>query len=201
VNLRRIRLAIWSATALLVVAMGGAVWLHAGGAFTGAATVAIGGPFSLTDQHGATVTEAALNGHPSAIFFGYTNCPNVCPTTLADMSDWLQKLGPDGDKLKVYFVTVDPERDTKDQLAAYLQAFDPRITGLTGPRPAIDQMLRAYRVYSRKVPIDGGGYSMDHTASVYLLDKDAGFAGTVDYNDDTDKAVARLKRLVATAGV
>jgi protein SCO1 len=162
-------------------------------------TAAIGGPFTLVDQHGATVTDTALKGHASAVFFGYTYCPDVCPTTLSDMSDWLQKLGPDGDRLKVYFVTVDPERDTREQLAAYLQAFDARITGLTGSRAAVDQMLKGYRVYSRKVPLDGGGYSMDHTASVYLLDKNAGFAGTVDYKDDPDKALAKLKRLLAGA--
>ena len=198
-NLKRLRIAVWAATALLVVAMGGAVWLHAGGTIPGAAAVAIGGPFSLTDQRGATVTEAALKGHPSAIFFGYTYCPDVCPTTLADMSDWLQKLGPDGDRLKFFFVTVDPERDTKDQIASYLQAFDPRITGLTGTRTAIDQMLKAFRVYSRKVTLEGGSYTMDHTASVFLFDTDASFAGTVDYKDDPDKALAKLKRLVAAS--
>jgi len=199
VSLKRIRILVWAATAVLVVAIALTVYWRAGGVLPGTAAVAIGGPFALTDQHGATVTEAALRGHPSAIFFGYTFCPDVCPTTLADMSDWLQKLGPDGDRLKVYFVTVDPERDTREQLAAYLQAFDARITGLTGARPAVDQMLKEYRVYWRKVPLDGGSYSMDHTASIYLLDKDAGFAGTVDFKDEPDKALAKLKRLVAGA--
>ena len=198
-SLKRIRILVWAATAVLVVAIALTVYWRAGGVLPGTAAVAIGGPFALTDQHGATVTEAALRGHPSAIFFGYTFCPDVCPTTLADMSDWLQKLGPDGDRLKVYFVTVDPERDTREQLAAYLQAFDARITGLTGARPAVDQMLKEYRVYWRKVPLDGGSYSMDHTASIYLLDKDAGFAGTVDFKDEPDKALAKLKRLVAGA--
>jgi protein SCO1/2 len=199
VSLKRIRILVWAAAAILVVAIALTVYLREGGVLPGSAAVAIGGPFTLTDQHGATVTEASLKGHPSAMFFGYTFCPDVCPTTLADMSDWLQKLGPDGDRLKVYFVTVDPERDTREQLAAYLQAFDARITGLTGARPAVDQMLKAYRVYSRKVPLDGGSYSMDHTASIYLLDKDAAFAGTLDYKDDPDKALAKLKRLAAGA--
>jgi len=193
---QRLRILIWSASAVLVVAI--ALTLYWRGA-SGTAVAAIGGPFTLVDQRGDPVTEAALKGHPSAIFFGYTFCPDVCPTTLSDMSDWLQKLGPDGDRLKVYFVTVDPERDTREQLSAYLQAFDARITGLTGSRAAVDQMLRAYRVYSRKVPADGGGYSMDHTASVYLLDKNAVFAGTVDYKEDPDKALDKLKRLIAGA--
>jgi protein SCO1 len=160
---------------------------------------AIGGPFTLTDQHGATVTEASLKGHPSAMFFGFTFCPDVCPTTLSDLTVLMQKLGPDADKLKVYFVTVDPERDTQDQLAAYLQAFDPRFLGLTGSRPAIDQMLKAYRVYSKKVPTDGGSYTMDHTASVYLLDANGQLTGTLDYHEKEETAVAKLKRLVGGA--
>ena len=193
-TLRMVRFIIWGVALLILVGTGAVLYEQREGV---ASAVAIGGPFRLTDQHGAMVTEAALKGHPSALFFGYTYCPDVCPTTLSDMSGWLQKLGPDGDRLKVYFVTVDPERDTREQLSEYLQAFDARITGLTGARAAIDQMLKEYRVYSRKVPIDGGGYSMDHTASVYLLDKDAGFAGTVDYQEDPDKALAKLKQLVA----
>jgi protein SCO1 len=198
-SLKRLRILVWSASAVLVIAIALSLYWRDSGVLPGTAAAAIGGPFTLVDQHGATVTDTALKGHASAVFFGYTYCPDVCPTTLSDMSDWLQKLGPDGDRLKVYFVTVDPERDTREQLAAYLQAFDARITGLTGSRAAVDQMLREYRVYSRKVPLDGGGYSMDHTASVYLLDKNAGFAGTVDYKDNPDKALAKLKRLLAGA--
>ena len=198
-SLQRLRILVWSASAVLIVVIAGVLYWSKGGALSSTMVAAIGGPFTLVDQRGDTVTEAALKGHPSAIFFGYTFCPDVCPTTLSDMTDWLQKLGPDGDRLKVYFVTVDPERDTRDQIASYLQAFDQRITGLTGSRAAIDQMLKEYRVYSRKVPLDGGSYSMDHTASVYLLDRDAALAGTVDYRDDADKAIAKLKRLIAGA--
>jgi protein SCO1/2 len=194
-SLRQLRIFVWSAAVVLLLAVAVAMYWGGNGAQPVTAA-AIGGPFTLVDQHGATVTEAALKGHPSALFFGYTNCPDVCPTTLADMTDWLAKLGPAADRLKVYFVTVDPERDTRDQLAAYLTAFDARIVGLTGSRPAVDQMLKAYRVYWRKVPLEGGAYSMDHTAAVYLLDRNAAFAGTVDYKDDPDKAVAKLKRLI-----
>jgi protein SCO1/2 len=113
------------------------------------------------------------------------------------MTVWLQQLGPDGDRLKVYFVTVDPERDTQATMASYLQAFDPRITGLTGPRPAIDAMLKEFRVYSRKVDgKDGAPYTMDHTAGVYLLNDRAEFVGTVDYQEKPEVALAKLKRLV-----
>ena len=192
--LKTVRYAVW---AVVIIVAAGVAWfaVHRDGG--NIANVNIGGPFTLTDQNGATVTEAALQGHPSALFFGYTFCPDVCPTTLADMTIWLKDLGAGGDKLKAYFITVDPERDTQAAMAAYLQAFDPRITGLTGSRPAIDQILKAYRVYSRKIEgTDGAPYSMDHTASVYLLDDHAQFVGTVDYQEKPETVMAKLKRLV-----
>jgi protein SCO1/2 len=196
-SLKAIRLVVWAAVVLLAGAM---LWFVVGtrsspSPATTIAAASIGGPFTLVDQKGVTVTEADLKGHPSALFFGYTYCPDVCPTTLADMTVWLGNLGPAADKLKVYFITVDPERDTEAEMASYLEAFDPRIEGLTGTRPAIDQMLKDFRVYSRKVG-DGPNYTMDHTASVYLLDSDAQFVGTVDYQEDTDTVMAKLKRLV-----
>ena len=196
--LRAIRYAAWAAVAAALAIFGSVAWLQYAG--DGRITAAsIGGPFSLTDQHGATVTEAALKGHPTALFFGYTFCPDVCPTTLFEMTGWLNQLGPEADKLKVYFVTVDPERDTQEALASYLSAFDPRITGLTGSPEAIEKMIKAYRIYARKVPLDGGGYVMDHTASVYLLDSDAVFTGTIDYQEAPDTALAKLKRLIESS--
>ena len=189
--LRVVRYSLWAVVALVLIAL--AIYAFD---LQKSGQGGIGGPFSLTDQHGATVTEASLKGHPSAIFFGYTFCPDVCPTTLLAASNWLKALGPDGDKLKVYFVTVDPERDTEAQMAAYLGAFDPRIAGLTGSRPAIDAMLKEYRVYSKKVG-DGPDYAMDHTAAVYLLDARGRFTGTVDYQEKDDVALDKLKRLIA----
>lgn len=196
-TLRAVRIAVWVAIAVIVAAI---AWIVVGPRSQtdgggGLLAAAIGGPFALTDQQGQPVTEAALKGHPSAIFFGYTYCPDVCPTTLADLTLWLGDLGADADKLKVYFVTVDPERDTPAQMKDYLSAFDPRITGLTGSREAIDQMLKEYRVYSRKVG-DGPNYTMDHTATVYLLDADANFVGTLDYQEKPEIALTKLKRLV-----
>ncbi len=198
--LKAVRYAIW---AVIVVLVAGVVWFtvldRAGPGGSGAiTTAAIGGPFTLTDQKGQTVTEAALQGHPPRrSSSGYTFCPDVCPTTLADITLWLSKLGPGADKLKVYFVTVDPERDTQALMANYLQAFDPRIEGLTGPRPAIDQILKDYKVYSKKVDgKDGAPYTMDHTASVYLLNDKAEFVGTIDYEEKPDDSLAKLKRLL-----
>jgi protein SCO1/2 len=199
-TMKAIRIAVWAAVAVLGAAVVWFVVADRTGDQTGIAAATIGGPFSLSDQTGATVTEAALQGHPSALFFGYTYCPDVCPTTLFEMTTWLEQLGPDSDKLKVYFVTVDPERDTREQMAAYLQAFDPRILGLTGSREAVDQMLKAYRVYSRKVEGDDpDSYTMDHSASVYLLDSDATFVSTVDYQENPDRALEKLRRLIANS--
>jgi protein SCO1/2 len=197
-GLRAIRYAAWAAVAVALAIFGYLAWLQYAGDGRFAAA-SIGGPFSLTDQHGTAVTETALKGHPTALFFGYTFCPDVCPTTLFEMTGWLNQLGPEADKLKVYFVTVDPERDTQQVLASYLSAFDPRITGLTGSPESVETMIKAYRIYARKVPLDGGGYIMDHTASVYLLDADAVFTGTIDYQEAPDTALAKLKRLIESS--
>ena len=201
--LRTVRIALWAAVAMAAVAVLLIVVRPFGfdpfGRDGAPALLAssIGGPFTLTDQNGATVTDASLKGHPTAMFFGYTYCPDVCPTTLSDMSLWLEQLGADGDRLKVYFVTVDPARDTQEQMATYLEAFDPRISGLTGTQAEVDAMLQEYRVYSRKVDgADPAYYTMDHTASVYLLDAEGRFVGTVDYQENPETAFAKLKRLV-----
>jgi protein SCO1/2 len=198
--LRIIRYVAWGAVAVVAAATGYFAWQwQSGSGPTRLSIASIGGPFSLTDQKGAAVTDASLKGHPSVMFFGYTYCPDVCPTTLFEMTAWLDTLGPEADKLKVYFVTVDPERDTQQVLASYLSAFDPRITGLTGSPESVETMIKAYRIYARKVPLDGGGYIMDHTASVYLLDADAVFTGTIDYQEAPDTALAKLKRLIESS--
>jgi len=198
--LKVVRYSAWGAVVIVVIAVGYIAWQwQQGGGVERLAATSIGGPFTLTDQHGDTVTEAALKGHPSAMFFGYTFCPDVCPTTLFEMTGWLEKLGPDADKLGVYFVSVDPERDTQETLAEYLSAFDPRITGLTGTPEAVAEVVKGYRVYARKVPLDGGGYLMDHTATIYLIDSNAVFTGTIDYQEDPDTALKKLRRLVDTS--
>lgn len=195
--LKTVRLAAWMAVVAVVAAAATIFLVKEFGRDSPAVMVAnIGGPFALTDQNGTRVTEADLEGHPSAMFFGYTFCPDVCPTTLFELTTLMQDLGPEADRLKVYFVTVDPERDTQAVLANYLQAFDPRIVGLTGTREEIDQMLKAYRVFARKVPHDDGTYLMDHTATVYLLDSQGTFTGTIDYQEKPETALAKLKRLI-----
>jgi protein SCO1/2 len=160
---------------------------------------AIGGPFTLTDVNGKTVTDKDLLGKPALMFFGYTFCPDVCPTTLAEAGEWLQALGPNADKLRMVFVTVDPQRDTQEKMKEYLSAFDPRIIGLSGSPESIAAMLKVYRVYARKVPQkDSADYLMDHSAAVYLMDAKGRFVGAINYQEPTDKAIAKLKDLVAT---
>ena len=158
-----------------------------------------GGAFRLTDQNGAMVSDADLKGRPFAIFFGFTRCPEICPTTLWEMSQALKELGPEADQVKVLFVTVDPERDRPEMLQQYLQSFDPRITGLTGSEAEIAAVAKAYRVYWRKVPTGDGDYTMDHSAMIYLMDAEGRFTDTIAYGTAEPERVAALRRLIAGA--
>jgi protein SCO1/2 len=155
---------------------------------------AIGGPFSLIDQNGRTVTDQDLRGRPFLVFFGFTHCPDVCPTTLFELSEVLGKLGPDAQKVSALFVTVDPERDTPAEMKDYLSSFDPHLVGLTGDPTAIAAVAKEYRVYVKKVPLDSGDYTMDHTALVYLMDKDGRFVAPFNLKRSTDDAAADLRR-------
>jgi protein SCO1 len=157
----------------------------------------IGGPFMLVDDRGAQVTEAALKGKPTVIYFGYTFCPDVCPTTLTDLAQWMQMLGPDADKLNYVFVTVDPERDTPRVMHDYVSAFDPRIRWLTGTPDQIAKIAREYRVYYKRIPTSDGGYVMDHSAILDLMDAKGKFVGLIAYQEKTASAVAKLRSLAA----
>jgi protein SCO1 len=166
-----------------------------GGVHGVAAITPIGGPFTLTDDTGATVTEKTLAGKPYAMYFGYTFCPDVCPTTLFDLSRWIKKLGPDADKLNYVFVTVDPERDTVQSMHAYLSSFDKHIRGYTGTPAEIARIAKEYRVYYKKVPTDDGGYTMDHSAIIYLMGPDNKFVTVIPYQEADASAIAKLKNL------
>jgi len=159
--------------------------------------VRIGGPFNLIDMRGRPVTEKSLLGKPTAIFFGFTYCPEVCPTTMTDLTAWLKALGPDADKLNVVFVSVDPERDTPEQLRLYLSNFDPRIQGFTGTPEAVAKAAKAYRVYYQKVPQEGGGYTIDHSSSVYLFDAQGKFVEPIAYQAPPDRALRQLRDLLS----
>lgn len=156
----------------------------------------IGGAFSLVDFNGKPFTDRDLLGKPAMVYFGFTYCPEVCPTTLTHMSAWLQALGPLAADLRAVFVTVDPERDTPAKMKEYLSGFDPRIMGLTGTPAQIAVIARDYKVYYKKVPLAGGSYTMDHSSLVYLMDAKGQLAGLISYDEPEAKAVAALRALV-----
>jgi protein SCO1 len=155
---------------------------------------AIGGPFRLVDQNGQTVTDQDLKGAPYLVFFGFTHCPDVCPTTLMELSNVLDRLGPDAARVGALFITVDPERDTSAELKDYLSSFNPRFRGLTGDPAAIAAVAKAYRVYLKKVPLENGDYTMDHTALVYLMDKNGKFVAPFNLKRRPEDAAADLRR-------
>jgi len=157
-------------------------------------TAAIGGPFRLTDQDGATVTDRDFLGRPFLVFFGFTHCPDVCPTALFEISEIMRKLGPDAERVRAAFITVDPERDTPQALKDYMSSFDSRLKGLTGDLDAITAVAKAYRVYFKKVPLEGDGYTMDHTAIVYLMDKEGRFVAPFSLKRTTEAAAAELRK-------
>jgi protein SCO1 len=157
-----------------------------------AAPAAIGGPFQLTDQAGHTVTD--LQGRPTLIFFGFTHCPDICPTSLFEISEVLKALGKDADRVNAYFISVDPERDTSAAMKDYLSSFDPHLEGLTGNPDQIAKVLSVYRVYARKVPLKDGDYTMDHTALIYLMDRDGKFVSPFNLKRTPEEAAADLKR-------
>jgi protein SCO1/2 len=157
----------------------------------------IGGPFTLVDDTGVQVSEADLKGKPTVMYFGYTFCPEVCLTTLTDLVQWMQMIGRDADRLNYVFVTVDPERDTPKVMHDYVSAFDPRIRGLTGTSEQIAKVTKEYGVYYKRIPTSDGGYIMDHSAVLYMMDPNVRFVGVIPYQEDTAKAVAKLKKLAA----
>jgi protein SCO1/2 len=173
----------------LIVFVGGR-----GAGIAGGQTVSIGGPFSLIDQDGKAFSDKDLKGKSFLVFFGFTHCPDICPTTLFEISEVLRKLGPQADRTAALFVTVDPERDTPETMRSYLASFDPHIRGLTGDSAAVDAVAKAYRAYYKKVPLEGGDYTMDHTAVVYLMDKDGRFVAPFNMRRTADAAAADLRQ-------
>jgi protein SCO1/2 len=158
------------------------------------ATSSVGGPFALTDQNGRRVTERDFAGATHLVFFGFTHCPDVCPTTLQQIGDVLQALGPKGKDTKALFIAVDPERDTPEALKTYLASFDPRIVGLTGSPEEVAAAVKGYRAYVRKVPTKGDDYTMEHTALVYIMDGRNRFVNALNLTKPADEAAADLAK-------
>ncbi len=157
---------------------------------SGASPSLVGGPFELQTADGKTITDADMKGKPFLVYFGYTHCPDVCPTTLAEISDVLKRM-PDT-PIRVLFITVDPERDTPKLMADYVSSFDPRIIGVSGSAQEIAQVEKAYRVYARKAPTKDGDYSMDHSSVVYLMDAKGGFVEAFNLERSPDAAAKEL---------
>jgi len=178
----------------LVVCFGAVLWLTGNGGVASSAQSAVGGPFALTDQDGKPITDADLRGKPFLVFFGFTHCPDICPTTLFEVSEVMRKLGKDADRTEALFITVDPERDTPAVMKDYLSSFDPHLRGVTGSPDAIAAAAKEYRVYYKKVPTDNGDYTMDHTALVYLMDKSGHFVAPFNLKRTPEDAAADLKK-------
>jgi protein SCO1 len=178
----------------LVIFLG--VFFYATGQFggSGPGPSAIGGPFTLTGQDGKPITDQDLKGKPFLVFFGYTHCPDICPTTLFEVSEVLHALGKDADRVNALFITVDPDRDTAAVMKDYLSSFDPHFRGATGTQQQIDTVAKEYRVYAKKVPTKDGDYSMDHSAVVYLMDKEGRFVAPFKLKRPPAEAAAALRK-------
>ena len=195
--MRMIRYVAWAGIAVLAVVLAAAVALRPQDGersltLPGAAT--IGGPFELTTHDGARYSSTALKGRPYAIFFGFTNCPDVCPTKLNDLTSLMEKLGGDANRLAVLFVSVDPERDTQSALKQYLSVFDQRIIGLTGSTAEISAIAKAYRIFYKRVPAKDS-YTYDHTALVFLFDKAGQLVSTLSPEEASEVQLKKLKAL------
>jgi protein SCO1/2 len=192
-GIKTVRVWLWVLVAMVALAAGG------GALFLRQQPVASGfgkGTYSLVDQNGNPVDQTLFAGHPSALFFGFTHCPEVCPTTMAEMSGWFEALGEDGKDLRAYFVSIDPVRDTPAILGDYVSWVSDRITGVTGTPEEIDKIAKAWGVYYKRIELEGGDYTMDHTASVFLLDAAGEFQGTIAYREDQATALGKLRNLL-----
>ena len=193
--MRRVRIVVWL---MVAAALGVISWMAFFAPEPEIQPVRIGGPFSMVNQDGQAVTEKDFAGKAMAMFFGFTFCPDICPTTLVRLTALMAGLGSDSAKVQVILVSVDPERDAPQVLKEYLRAFDSRFVGLTGTPDQLAALARNYRIYYKKVPDASGGYTMDHSAGVFLFDTKGEFRGTLDTHEADDSVIAKLKRLLAS---
>lgn len=189
----RLRLALWALVALAAVAATLLFFVTRPAPESGGIG---GGSYALVDQRGNPVDQSMLVGQPSLLFFGYTHCPDVCPTTMGEMAGWFADLGDEAKNLKAFFVTVDPERDTPEILNGYVSWVSDRVTGVTGKPEEIARMVKAWKVLGEKVPGEGSDYTMNHTASVFLVNAQGGFEGTIAYQEDATTALAKIRKLL-----
>lgn len=154
-----------------------------------------GVPFTLVDQDGDAITEQAFRGQPTVLFFGFTHCPEICPTTLYELSSWFAELGDEGADIKAYFVSIDPERDTPELLGDYISGVTDRVRGITGEPDAVREMARGFNIYFKRIDMDDGDYTMDHTASILLLDSQGRFRKTIAWGENSETALQKLRDL------
>jgi protein SCO1/2 len=196
--MKRLRIVLWVLAGIAAVALGLILTLHRDEPqAVSLGAPAIGGPFTLTGSDGKPFSSSRLSGSPYLIFFGFTHCPDVCPTTLARLTRLRAQL-PDGErKLPILFVSVDPERDGPQEVGRYSALFGTPVIGLTGSPAAIDRVKKQFGVFSEKVAGEGGDYSVDHSASVFLMDRQGKFLATISPEEGDAVALQKLRRLVA----
>lgn len=202
-RLRRLRYALWGVVGLVALALGIGLALRTFPPEAGPQASArpdpdaFGGRFTLVDRTGKAVTPETLKGKPYAIFFGFTRCPDVCPTALSRMAQYRKKLGPDGDKFRIVFVSVDGARDKPADVGAYVDLFGTPILGLTGSETQIADAAKSFKVFYQKVPVEGGDYTIDHSALVILMDREGAFRSLLSDQDSEESALAELRALIA----
>lgn len=196
-GLRKARLFLWVFVALLAIVVTGIAFRGTQDGTPKDYASSVGGPFALVTPDGAGFTERDLAGKPYAMFFGFTRCPDVCPTTLAGMAQLRKRMGDDGMKFEIVFVSVDPGHDTPADIGNYIALFGTPIIGLTGTTAQIDQIVKAWRAFYQKVPLEGGDYTIDHTAGVFLMDRNGRLQSIIDHHENEDTALAKLRSLVA----
>lgn len=203
VRLGRVRRWLWALVGIAALGIGIMLGIRTfGGDQQGASEVAgapvdIGSSFALVDRNGKPVTPQSLKGKPYAIFFGFTRCPDVCPTALSRMAQFRKKLGADGDKFQIVFVSVDSGRDSPADVSAYVDLFGTPILGLTGSEAQIAQATKSFRVFYQKVPVEGGDYTIDHSAFTALMDRNGQFRSLLSDQESEASALAELRRLIA----
>jgi protein SCO1 len=175
--------------AVLLIGTGGYLWLGSGST---PGRSLIGGPFTLEDGNGKTVTDRSFRGKYMLVYFGYTFCPDVCPTTLNAVADAMDRLGPKADRVQPLFITVDPKRDTPPVVKEYAAAFGPRMIGLTGTPAQIEAVAKEYRVYYKERRTGSGpDYLMDHSSVLYLIGPDGGFVAPIRA-DQSGEEIAKI---------
>lgn len=198
-SLTRLRLILWAVVGLAALGAVVLIWRQSeqNQGVSQTSLGSFGGPFTLIGTDGQPFASTKLNGKPAAIFFGFTHCPDVCPTTLARLVKLRRQLGEGDNALSIVFISVDPERDTPAEVGTYMQLFDTPVIGLTGTPAQVEQVKKQFGIYSRKVEQPGGGYSVDHTASVILLDRNGKFVATLSPEEGDQVALDKLKRITA----